>query len=54
MERQIGNAVPVHLAYALGKALGEGLVEAELARRQEQEDAHLNGWDAGSEASEEL
>jgi DNA (cytosine-5)-methyltransferase 1 len=30
--RQIGNAVPVQLAYALGKALGDGLVWDKLKR----------------------
>ncbi|KAI5117478.1 hypothetical protein M0805_007182 [Coniferiporia weirii] len=35
---QIGNAVPVPLALALGKALGEGLIQDEIDRRFEDED----------------
>lgn len=55
MERQIGNAVPVHLAFALGRALGEGLVQAEINRRLDQEDAvSAVAWDASSHTSEEL
>ena len=59
MSRQIGNAVPVHLAYALGRALGEGLVETEIAGEQEEEEEEeeeeeVNGIDARTDGSEEL
>ncbi|KAL5511284.1 hypothetical protein ACEPAH_4500 [Sanghuangporus vaninii] len=55
MARQIGNAVPVHLAYALGRALGEGLVETQVDRGWEQEERDsASGWDARTDRSEEL
>ncbi|EJD02256.1 S-adenosyl-L-methionine-dependent methyltransferase, partial [Fomitiporia mediterranea MF3/22] len=55
MQRQIGNAVPVHLAYALGRALGEGLIQAEIEGHLEEfERGRHTDSDVHSIISEEL
>ena len=34
--RQIGNAVPVHLAYALGRGLGETLIHTVMNQNEDE------------------